>query len=140
MKMERGFTFIELMFVISIIAILGAIALPIYQSYIVRARVSEAIAGLGAHKLMVLENFANDADLGGHACDHVKKVSSATANVASLSCEGLGVLVVKTTPLAGSVTLTLTPRVSADNLLEWQCGRIEGKAIYAPPDCRSLVN
>ncbi|MBA0265339.1 prepilin-type N-terminal cleavage/methylation domain-containing protein [Stenotrophomonas maltophilia] len=59
MKMQTGFTLIELMVVVAIIAILSAIAIPQYNDYTARSQLSEAISLLGGLKTPVAEQFAN---------------------------------------------------------------------------------
>jgi type IV pilus assembly protein PilA len=142
MNAQKGFTLIELMIVIAIIGILAAIAIPAYQDYTVRARVSEALVTLGPLKSAVSENIisnniTNLAATGDPACAGVPTVT-ATDNVASGKCEK-GVVSVKTTDKAGAVTLILTPTptVANNNVsnVAWKCTSDNDK--YAPASCRA---
>lgn len=58
-KMQKGFTLIELMIVVAIIAILAAIALPAYQNYLIRSQVSEGAVLAGGAKVAVSEFYSN---------------------------------------------------------------------------------
>ena len=79
-KLQQGFTLIELMIVVAIIGILAAIALPAYQDYTVRAKVSEGLVLASSAKLAVTENGANGKN---YASGWI--APSVTAAVASLS-------------------------------------------------------
>lgn len=136
-KKTQGFTLIELMIVVAIVAILAAIALPAYQDYTIRARVSEGLALASAAKATIGENIANFNAVDARACNGVDGVS-ATANVSSLACSGNGVVTVVTTAQAGAVTLTLTPtQASPNDAITWACVRTSGENKHVPAECRT---
>ena len=77
-SIQKGFTLIELMIVVAIIGILAAVAIPAYQDYTKRAKVSEGISLAGAAKTAVVENSSSGAkyDLGYSAPSPTKNVKS----------------------------------------------------------------
>ena len=66
-NLQKGFTLIELMIVVAIIGILAAVALPAYQDYTVRAKVSEMIIAASSPKALISEAFQSDSLAGVNA-------------------------------------------------------------------------
>jgi type IV pilus assembly protein PilA len=109
-KKTQGFTLIELMIVIAIVAILAAIALPAYRDYLIRSKVSEAAAAVGACKTSVSEfayaRNAWPADVNEAGCSNV-----ATQYLASMAVNAGAITATTqaTGATPGECQLTLTP-------------------------------
>jgi type IV pilus assembly protein PilA len=133
MKKQNGFTLIELMIVVAIVGILAAIALPAYQDYTVRAKVTEGLALASGAKPTVSENRANGV---ANAC---AGVNVGLAGLTTVSCDaGSGAI---TASVAHGVTgaptpieVVITPTNEAGGV-DWDCTSAADDR-YVPAECR----
>ncbi|MEW7980212.1 MAG: pilin [Candidatus Sedimenticola endophacoides] len=130
-KTQQGFTLIELMIVVAIIGILAAIALPAYQDYTVRAKVSEGLVMASGAKATVGENHA------GGVADECSGVNTGKTNMTTIACSGDGVIQATVEHGVGgvdNVVLILSPLTSSTGV-EWVC-KSTGNEKYVPAECR----
>ncbi|OGT20784.1 MAG: pilus assembly protein [Gammaproteobacteria bacterium RBG_16_57_12] len=141
-KIQQGFTLIELMIVVAIIGILAAVAIPAYQDYTVRARVTEGLSLAASAKVTVSENASNgiaDKSQGFSA-------PQATPNVTSLAVSNAGVITITYTAAAGNGTIILAPSDASGALtntavipsgaIQWSCTQGSLVDNFRPAQCR----
>jgi len=138
MKHSKGFTLIELMIVVAIVGILAAVAIPAYQDYTIRARVTEGLNLASSAKLAVSETAISNNALPANQAATGYTSPAATANVTSIAiADNTGVITITYTAAAGGGTIVMTPTLTANGDVTWTCTGGTLLAKYRPSVCRA---
>ncbi|QDX82795.1 hypothetical protein B9N43_01575 [Denitratisoma sp. DHT3] len=147
-KVQQGFTLIELMIVVAIVGILAAVALPAYQDYTVRARVSEGLARLAEAKTSVAEYFSAQntfapstasAGFNSAAAGNVTRVQCADGGTAG-TCNVVEMSMNTTTiPQLASANLLQMSATLTNGMIVWRCRAAGTNGIptrFLPASCK----
>jgi len=165
-RAQAGFTLIELMIVVAIVGILAAIAVPAYQDYMIRSRVTEGLSLAASAKVLVAENAMSGQNNLAAGFDPPAATKNVTSLAIASGATGNGTITItyaSTVAPDGSNQLTLTPYtasgVTTSNLspdqvpiapIQWKCASANASALeggatattatlpakWAPAECR----
>jgi type IV pilus assembly protein PilA len=152
-RLQQGFTLIELMIVVAIIGILAAVALPAYQDYTIRAKISEVILALSACRTSITEVYQSGGSQpaanswgceGGVNSKYVAALSSDSNGQVTATIRGVASAVdtfhVSLAPLSASTSTATWTVNSGSGLFGWRCGSSsDGTTVntkYLPGSCR----
>ena len=142
-KLQNGFTLVELMITVAIIAVLSAIAIPSYQGYVIKAQIAEGLYIASSAKIDILDFHAKTGTMpsnnltAGYGGASSNKIVSSEINDGKIHILFNGTEVNKEIQ---NKTIILAPYVNDENnVLHWSCESYDIDTKYIPTACRPLI-
>jgi len=136
--MHCGFTLVELMITVAVIAILAAVALPSYQDFTIRSKVTECLTLSADAKLAVAEHVGRVGTAMGLATAPGSFDPTRYCGDISVSATGEVLMTTRNTGAGEAPVLQLTPSLSGSTI-GWSCGLVSGSPRHAPAQCRQAA-
>jgi len=154
-SLQKGFTLIELMIVVAIIGILAAVALPAYQDYTVRAKLSEVVLAASSCRTAITETVQTSSSTlpaaGAWGCESSVPTSKYVAKIQTNAIGAIKIVIqgFPTTTIPASASVVLAPALSTDvitaptvggTIPAWVCGPADSlNSKYLPGTCRNTA-
>lgn len=137
-SIQKGFTLIELMIVVAIVGILASIALPQYQNYTVRSKVSQLVSSFDQVKTCIGEQYQALGKLDGNVSSNCSVASNAYFSKLEPAATGVNQALTNATVIGASVAATLSNNwadiSSSGGQLTWTCSGTP--TVYFPAGCQ----
>jgi len=136
-RVQKGFTFIELLMVMVIVGILVAVAIPVYLDFSIRTKVAELVLAAGSYRTAIAEKAEQAGGVLTDAATALTVAATGKVSGGSVTPDGVVTIIGSQTSVGTAVTIVLTPSLAATGKVVWACSSDTRVWKYVPASCRN---